>query len=522
MKKANIYQELKEVLARLKPFEAEVAGNFLVAFDRNKQNKASKTSLVFETMLQHPELTYDELKAMVSPELDKYDFNKFLIRLRDKIFDSFLLDLNITRRNSYSDWFRARQECTKNWVLIMNLIGRGNEPSAMQLLREQIKKCSQFEIYDILVPCLRIQMNSEGLSLGAERMTQIHGEVQEAEKCRDAVYKALEWNTRYYMQVDRQSSQNEQVSVLMEALSELQELYEKTNAAVVGQYVCYFEMEYYQTLGDYNAVREAGQKLIDLIENRPALKSEIRLSGAYANLAFNDLLMHDFDAALTNLEQSFKGAGLGSYNSVAFTTLKAQVQYFKGDFNQSLETVETMLQSDMIKVAPYEKCKLQFVKGCILFNEEQFFKAYNVFNSENILMDSDPEGWNVGIRLMCILCLVELQLDQLADLSIESLRKHMGRTSAERNFKPRDKAILKILRSLERNSFDFAKTYYKNQQLFFLLQSDDPDYSWKIKSHEHVVFHDWFQAKIAEQAYRFQLPEVIGLETEEIHETKRL
>ena len=159
MKKANIYQELKEVLARLKPFEAEVAGNYLVAFDRNKKVKTSKAALVFETMLKNPGLSYDVLKAMVSPELNKYDFNKFLIRLRNKIFDSFLLDLNISRQNSYSDWFRARQECTKNWILIVNLLGRGNETSSMQLLRDQIKKCEQYELYDLLVSSLRIQMN---------------------------------------------------------------------------------------------------------------------------------------------------------------------------------------------------------------------------------------------------------------------------------------------------------------------------------------------------------------------------
>lgn len=522
MRKANIYQELKEVLARLKPFEAEVAGNYLVAFDRNKKVKTRKAALVFETMLKNPGLSYDALKAMVSPELNKYDFNKFLIRLRNKIFDSLLLDLNVTRKNSYSNWFRARLECTKNWVQIMNLRGRGNEISAIRMTSEQIAKCEEYELYDLLVSALYIQLETDGLTSGPSVFEKIRQKLQYAEKCRDAIYKAIEWNTRYYMVVDRKASQNEQVGILMEALSELQDLYKNTNAAFVGQYALYFEMEYHQTMGDYRSVKEVGQKLIELIETRPALKSEIRLSGAYANLAFNDLLLFDFNEALSNIKKSLTGSGLGSYNYVVITTLKAQVQYFKGDIEAAMETTDTMLQSDLVKVAPYEKCKLQYIKGCILFNQQQFFKAYNVFNSENILMDSDPEGWNVGIRLMCILCLVEMQLDELADLSIESLRKHMSRTSDERNFKARDKAILKILRSLERNSFDFAKTYFKNQQLFFLLQSDEPEYSWKIKSHEHIVFHEWFQSKLAEKHYQFRIPEVMQLETADKNETKSI
>src|SRR5690554_1864489 len=208
MKKANIYQELKEVLARLKPFEAEVAGNYLVAFDRNKKVKTSKSSLVFETMLKNPGLSYDALKAMVSPELNKYDFNKFLIRLRNKIFDSLLLDLNVTRKNSYSNWFRARLECTKNWVQIINLRGRGNEISAIRMTSEQIAKCEEYELYDLLVSALYIQLETDGLTSGPSVFEKIRQKLQYAEKCRDAIYKAIEWNTRYYMVVDRKASQN--------------------------------------------------------------------------------------------------------------------------------------------------------------------------------------------------------------------------------------------------------------------------------------------------------------------------
>ncbi len=518
MKKANIYQELREVLSRLKPFEAEVAGNYLVAFDRNKRVKDNKSYQVFHLVHGNPELTYEELKSMISPELNKYDFNKFLIRLRNKIFDSLLLDLNINRKNSYSDWFRVRQECTKNWVLIMNLLGRGNEVSAMQLLNEQIRKCREYELFDLLAIALRIKLNQIGLSHGESKFNEILPVLADAESARNAIYRADEWNTRYYMVVDRKSGQNEQVGVLMEALSELQDLYEQTGAAVVGQYSYYFEMEYHQTMGEYLQVREAGKKLVDLIQTRPALRSEFRLSGAYANLAFNDVMLHDFNEAQQNIERSFKGAGLGSYNHVVITTLKAQVHYFKGEFDLSRETADSMLGSDLVKVAPYEKCKLLYLKGCVLFNQQQFFKAYHLFNSENILMDSDPEGWNVGIRLMCILSLIEMQLDDLADLSIESLRKHMSRTSDERNFSARDKSILKILRSLERNSFDFGLTYFKNQDLFLELQSDHPDLGWKIKSHEHVVFHDWFEAKLAEKHYRFRIPERIVLQTADSNE----
>lgn len=520
MRKNDIFNDLKAIIVRLKPYEAEVAGNYLGAFDRRKDGRPTKLLRVFEKLRSTPNIGYDALKGMFSPEVNKYHFNKFLARLRDKLFDSLTLDLNIHRKDSYSEWFRARQECTKNWILVMNLIGRGNEIVAQKLLNSSIRKCEQFELYDLLVSFLRIQLNIEGLRLGSETFNRIVKKVSLAEEKRDAIYCANEWNTRYYMVADRKASQNEQVGILMEALSELQSLFSETNTSIVGQLAYYFEMEYHQALGDYEAVRRAGYKLVELISTRPALKSEIKLSGAYANLAFNDILLHDFDSALKNIDKSFVGSGTGSYNHVVITTLKAQAQYFNQDFASAYDTVDCMLHTDMIKVAPYEQCKMEYMKGCVLFNRGEFFKAYHVFSSDNILMDTDPEGWNIGVRFMCILCMIELQLDDLADLSIDSLRKYMNRTSDERYFQPRDKAILKILRSLERNSFDFAKTYFKNQELFFKLQSDDPDYCWKVKSHEHIVFHKWFEAKLAEKTYQFSIPELNPLETADLNERK--
>jgi hypothetical protein len=513
MKRTDIYNQLKDILARLKPYEAEVALNYLNAFDRKKEGERSNKSIkVLEALLENPGMSYDALKGMVSPNLDKYSFNKFLLRLRNKIFDSLTLDLNIQRKDSYSPWFRARQECTKRWALILNLQGRGNELVVSELLKDQISQCRKYELFDLLVSALVIKLNTDSLTHGESVFQKIYDQVIQAEKSRDAIYKALEWNTRFYMLADRKASQNEQVGILMEALSELQQLYKETGAAVVGQYAFTFEMEYHQTMGDYEAASHAGYNLIELIQNSEALNSNYRLTGAYVNMAFNEMLIYRFKSSLGYLGKSLAGAGTGSYNHMVITTLKSQVEYFLGEFDNALHTVGTVLDSEMIKIAPFESCKMQYIKGCLLFNQQSYFKAYTIFNSESILMDTDPEGWNVGVRLMCILCLVEMQLDDLADMSIESLRKHMSRTNDERHFTVRDKAILKILRSLERNSFDFAKTYFKNQELFFKLQSDDDEYRWKIKSHEHIVFHDWFEAKLAERPYLFAIPQFLPLE----------
>lgn len=506
MKRLNIFDELREIAQRLKPFEGEMALQYLVSFSR-KGAQHLKSHAALQYMLDHPNAGYDELLNAISPGMDRYDFNKFLTRLRDKIFDSLTLRQNILRKGNYSEWYQARQLVTKNWILITNLLGRGNQRSANLLLIDQIQKCEIYELYDLLVSLLRIKLEWDGLAHGQKAFSGLSKKIKDAEIKRDAVYLALEWNTRFYMAADRKASQNEQVGLLTEALSELQRLYNATESSTVGQYVHLFEMEYYQALGDYDSAGKSAKKMVEVINSSPALRSDIKLSSAYANLAYNCLLMHEFDACQENIELSLRGAGVGSYNYVAIKSLQAQAYYFQGNLNAAWEESDTLLQSDLIRVAPFERSKMVYLQACILFNRGQFSKAYEYCNSEYALMDTDPEGWNVGVRILSIMCLMEMQLLDLADLSIDSLRKHLSKNAEEHEFTTRDKAILKILRNLERTSFDFAKTYFNHQYLFYELESDLSDFAWKIRSHEYVVFHHWFLDKIAQRPYQFKLPQ---------------
>ncbi|TVR38686.1 MAG: hypothetical protein EA392_09435 [Cryomorphaceae bacterium] len=521
MKRLNIFDELREITQRLKPFEGELALQYLVSFSR-KGAQHLKSHEALQYMLDHPNADYDELLNAISPGMDKYDFNKFLTRLRDKIFDSLTLRQNILRRGNYSEWYKARQLVTKNWILITNLLGRGNQRSANLLMSNEIQTCETYELYDLLVSILRIKLEWDGLSQGEKAFSILRSKITEAEKKRDAVYLALEWNTRFYMAADRKASQNEQVGLLTEALSELQRLYNSTKSATVGQYVYLFEMEYFQALGDYNSAGKSAEKMVHVINASPALRSDIKLSSAYVNLAYNHMLMHEFDHCQKNIELSLRGAGVGSYNFVAIKSLQAQTYYFQGNLNMAWEVADTLLQSDLIRVAPFERSKMVYLQACILFNRGQFSKAYERCNSEYALMDTDPEGWNVGVRILSIMCLMEMQLLDLADLSIDSLRKHLSKNPEELEFASRDKAILKILRNLERTSFDFAKTYFNNQDLFYELESDHSDYAWKIRSHEYVVFHHWFLDKIAKLPYQFKLPQYTQPEPVQINEKHEL
>jgi hypothetical protein len=97
---------------------------------------------------------------------------------------------------------------------------------------------------------------------------------------------------------------------------------------------------------------------------------------------------------------------------------------------------------------------------------------------------------------------LETEKIDLADQRIESLRKHIERTSKMKSIRKRDVVIFRILRHLAMNGFDFKDTWIDKKKDFLLLQSDNADYKWIPRSHELIIFHQWFESKVRLKKYQ--------------------
>ncbi|MCX6275833.1 MAG: hypothetical protein NTV09_11570, partial [Bacteroidetes bacterium] len=60
----------------------------------------------------------------------------------------------------------------------------------------------------------------------------------------------------------------------------------------------------------------------------------------------------------------------------------------------------------------------------------------------------------------------------------------------------REKLIMRILLNLVNEGYDFERVYKNRKRYLDLLESDDPDYAWKIKSPELIIFTEWFKKKM--------------------------
>ena len=112
--------------------------------------------------------------------------------------------------------------------------------------------------------------------------------------------------------------------------------------------------------------------------------------------------------------------------------------------------------------------------------------------------------------MLQIFLTLETEKVDLADQRIESLRKHIERTTKMKSVRKRDVVIFRLLNHLSRSGFDFQEVWEDRQKDFILLSSNDPDYRWIPRSHELILFEQWFEAKVNGVPYHPKFPQPIA------------
>ena len=150
---------------------------------------------------------------------------------------------------------------------------------------------------------------------------------------------------------------------------------------------------------------------------------------------------------------------------------------------------------ELIGSTPAQFAKRNLMMAFIKYLQKDYKGAFKYLQKTKEI-ETDKEGWNLGIRMLNIYLTLSTDKVDLADQRISSMRKHIERTVKQRNMRKRDVVIFRVLSHLSRSGFDFADTWAERQKDFQLLKSDLPDYKWVPRSHELIIFDQWFEAKM--------------------------
>ena len=115
-------------------------------------------------------------------------------------------------------------------------------------------------------------------------------------------------------------------------------------------------------------------------------------------------------------------------------------------------------------------------------------------------LSKDKLGWEIAIRILRIMTMIELNRHDEAQPMVGNLQKHIERNARKADVNERDRLVLKLFRELDKGGFRFDSLSKATRDILAKLSETDTPWSWKPLSPELIPVHTWLLGKIPEQS----------------------
>ncbi len=495
----NSLNYLKAILHSLKPEELTSLEKFVLFQVNPEEARFSKSVQLIKLILAEENYSANDIQKTIYGKENYTAFNKLVNRLKDKTLEVLLFDSNL-QRGYYSERSKTLFELRKKMLQIDLLILKGMRNNILDDLNLVIKKSDELEIYDVLVQALYSKQRFYGLDMGAKKASQLKTQIRLAELKWSSLNASQSKFNETISKISSASSFESYKLNLFETLEFLEVEFKKTSTPTIGYYYHLLLVEKMQIEKKYNEASICLNQLFDLIQVNKSVYSEYRMGSTALNIANNFIFEKRLDVSMVNLEvaRSYfvnQPLNLSILNEIEFFNL-----FYQGKLEDADQALRSLVKYSRSVNSPLLLNKRLFFKGCVEFINGNYVGAL-----ETLLacaeIDKDKEGWNILKKIMITLCRIELEEYESVDLKLSSLDKFIKRILKTKSIRPRYLIIIRILRKLINENFNYSTVYVSRKKYFDLFKADLKDHGWEIKSPELVIFEEWFKAKMYKKPY---------------------
>lgn len=461
---------------------------------------------MFSLIRKNSTIEQDEVVGVLYGNLSKKNIESYrklcermMIKLLNVIvnFENFKLD-----RENYSDYYFNKVFVNRN-IHLLEVLKVKKLPFDWLIKQTQntLKICDEFEFIE------------EGIVMQKNNLLFHYnkGDLDKIEACHLDLKRRIQ-NSKYFNTAEvyiykyinyvqhKSIDDKSKIKDLQLAILDLQKYFIATNLQSINFIYLMLKLQLAHYEEKYEFAEEIILEIIQITEHYSALKKKSKIMVNYMNLAYTQFYLSKFEEAYLN-------------------ALKATTEYIEQDFvlninreacvfaliylnrfSEAETWLSKILSSGAVGNSPEQLSKRHLMMGVLKYLQGDYKGAFKhlQFTKE---VESDREGWNLGIRMLNIYLTLSTEKVDLADQRINAMRKHIERTSKMRNLRKRDIIIFRILSHLSRSGFDFKETWEERKKDFALLRSKTPDCFWVPRSHELIIFDQWFEAKMNNVPY---------------------
>ncbi|MBI4929849.1 MAG: hypothetical protein HY841_03740 [Bacteroidetes bacterium] len=493
-------QTIHQLIQRLSENEIELVRKYLTCFSSHNVEESAKTLKLFKYLLKQKAVpSASDCCIHVYGTLSKKDaFAMLKSRLKNKIADALNTFMNEETKEALDEVDYAAMVIDKKSAQYRQFFySKPGLDITRNLLEETISLGKKYELYDKLITSLKFKKFRYTHKQGEEAYDALSSEIELYEKCNRASSKA---NDYYYRLIFMQSQKGKEDAAKIQkhlsgAIKELEKLYDQTKSNTVNYFLKNLELVNQLNNKDYLQARRVCLEFTQIIHSYPSVYRKLRIGIAYDYFSRCELYLGHYDSAAENAQLAQKQFSPESDN---YSVAKAQeffALFYAGKYNEAEAVAQSMLSISRNELGEWRYAQFTYLHACALFKLGKFEEVFSIL-SRQLEISKDKSGWELSLRVLRIMALIEMEQLKQASAEILSLKTFVMRLQKETSITKRDRKILAWLLNLEQNGYVFEKMNGQTEESLFLLSSDKPDYTLKLLTPELIPFHEWANSKM--------------------------
>jgi tetratricopeptide (TPR) repeat protein len=461
----------------------------------NKKTDTQSIRLVNLLLEQAETPSIEACSMALYGKMNYFAIQKIKSRLTRDIKNLLLFDSGMEKRKGSDDplidqGIAIRREMAQFYILLGK---SGNSAVLQQVMNEILRMAKTYEVYPALVEMLNHKKWMSGFRQGEPAFAQIEEQVTYYQRCYTSVTKAADF---YHLGIIRseftdKKEKREFQHFLRESIAELNESYVSTHSAQVLFYLKHLEIMYYTGAGNPEVTHDVAIELLEIIKTSKAVHNKSRVGSVYGVLAACHMRMARYAKAIACAKASQRCFIKNSANYFNAMEYEFLANLYLGKTKRSKTICQKMLRSEKKETGDFRSSKYLYYLANICFLQKDFKQCLCIL-SQKLDLSKDKQGWDIQLRILLIMAMLELGHSDEAENQVFKLEKQAKQLGDSITL--RQKMIVGTLCQLCKAGFSYSQA--KSKMLHNLSHLVDfKEYAWDPVGAEQVRFELWLAEK---------------------------
>lgn len=415
-------------------------------------------------------------------------------RLKSRLTKDILSVMAIEQgKNLYSSaYFIAKHE-TRQLVLDSEILyGKGHSEIAYKYLKKAYNKALEFELTHEILLILDLLQKHVGQIKGLKYFEQYSKE--KYVNLHKLKLKYDSYQTYYEIMLPNIFSGRNINSSLdnINAIINLENIYKESKSREVLSLLLRAKTFFYHQEKSYDLALEAAKEYLKLVIADPIVKSLANEAGANMQISIIELYQSKLNDAMGNINKALTLFNKKSTNELRALNIKFIILSIMNDLNGMDMVLRNVNLNPNLKIDLYQRDLWFLRKATYLFQKGTYQESMAYIQKCNDII-SDKSGWRIGIKLLEIICIIELRLYDFLEFRLENFYRLLLSTKELK--KGRVMHIYKLLKVTYSNNYNWTKIDLDSNNEYQQLLMQTNEMQWDPLGFEVIPFHRWFSSK---------------------------